>query len=128
MLLSIFAVCVGACAGALLRWAANLLLNPFFAPLPLGTLAVNLAGGLIMGIAMGCFALFPAAPQQWKLLLVTGFLGSLTTFSAFSGEMTRLISENRLALCAMGIGLHVGGSILMVFAGIALVSLVRNFF
>lgn len=128
MLSSILAVCAGACAGALLRWAANLFLNQLCEALPLGTLAVNLAGGLIMGVAMSCFALFPSAAPQWKLLIVTGFLGSLTTFSAFSGEMARLLIENRLALSAMGIFLHVGGAILMVFAGIGLVNLARKIF
>lgn len=128
MLLSILAVCAGGCGGALLRWAANLLLNQIFPPLPLGTLAVNLAGGFLMGMAMACFPLFPATAPQWKLLLVTGFLGSLTTFSAFSGEMASLIMQNRLSLCVTGIGLHTGGAILMVFVGMGFVNLVRKIF
>lgn len=128
MLLSILAICSGACAGACLRWLANILLNPIWPALPLGTLCVNLFGGFLMGIALSCFSLFPALPTQWKLLVITGFLGSLTTFSAFAGEMASLLENGKVALCALGISLHVFGSILMVFAGIGLASLAKSAF
>lgn len=113
-------VCGGACAGALLRWLANILLNPLFPALPPGTLAANWLGSFIMGMALTFFALLPQLGQEWKLLLVTGFLGSFTTFSAFAGEMASLIQQSRYLACAGGICLHVFGSLLLVFAGMAL--------
>lgn len=121
---SVLSICAGACAGALLRWLANITLNPVISGL--GTLAVNLTGGFIMGIAISVFALFPASSPEWKLLVITGFLGSLTTFSAFSGEMAALISQDRLLICAVWICLHVFGSIVMVFLGMMLVRLLRG--
>lgn len=126
MFLSIVCVCSGACAGALLRWLANIMLNPLFPALPFGTLAVNWLGGLLMGCALGFFACCPGAPAQWKLFIITGFLGSLTTFSAFSGEMAALLSQGRIWLCAAGICLHVFGSVAMVFIGIGLFGLLKK--
>lgn len=126
-LTSIFAVCLGACCGALLRWLANIVFNPLLPALPLGTLLVNLSGSLFMGIAVGIFGLFPGIASQWKLLVVTGFLGSLTTFSAFAGEMAAMLQQGRVVLCAGALGLHVFGSIGMVFLGLGLAQLLRLF-
>lgn len=120
MLISIFAICLGACAGACLRWLLNLCLNPLFSPLPLGTLAVNWLGSLLMGVMIALFAACPGLSQQWKLLCVTGFLGSLTTFSAFAGEMASLLANGKIGICSLGICLHVAGSIAMVFAGMGI--------
>lgn len=120
MLSAVLCICLGACAGALVRWGANVLLNPVFAAVPLGTLFVNWLGGLLMGLALGYFAACPDASPNSKLLVITGFLGSLTTFSAFSGEMASLIQQGRLLLCATVIGLHVFGSIGMVFLGLCI--------
>lgn len=126
MLISISAICLGACAGACLRWLANLALNPLFGPLPMGTLAVNWFGSLLMGLALALFAFYPGLNQQWKLMAVTGFLGSLTTFSAFAGEMASLLQNGRIGLCGLGICLHVIGSIAMVFAGMGIFAGLRR--
>lgn len=126
MLLSIFYICSGACLGALLRWLFNLILNPIFPAIPLGTLAVNWLGGLLMGMTLSFFAFYPQLAPQWRLMAITGFLGSLTTFSAFSGEMSVLITEGRLMMCALAICLHVFGSILMVFVGMGIFHLLKK--
>ena len=86
MLYSILAISVGAAIGALIRWLLGITLNTFFPMLPLGTLLANLAGGYLIGITLAVFALYPAITSEWRLLIVTGFLGGLTTFSTFSAE------------------------------------------
>lgn len=125
---SVFFICLGASAGALCRWGLNVALNSLFPAIPPGTLAANWIGALIMGFALAFFASYPMANPQLKLLLITGFLGSLTTFSAFSGEMAALFLEGRFLLCAAGIGLHVLGSIAMVILGMAVFGAMKNFF
>lgn len=128
MLQSIAAVCLGASCGALLRWQLGAALNSAWPGIPLGTLTANLLGGYLIGVAASAFASWPAFGAQWGLLLVTGFLGSLTTFSAFSFETASLIQQNQLMAAAAMIALHVGGSLLMTFAGMASFNLVlRNF-
>lgn len=117
MFLSALAICGGACAGALSRWLFNLALNPLFPAIPPGTLAVNWLGSFLMGVAMAAFSLIPGLGQYWKLFFITGFLGSFTTFSAFSGEMGNLILQGRLGMCALAISLHIFGSIGMLFVG-----------
>ena len=111
------AICIGASAGALARWGLGLWLSPG-GLIPWGTLAANLLGGYLVGI---CIAMFQAMPQidpVWRLLLVTGFLGGLTTFSTFSAEVVTHLLESRYGL-ATGIALaHVAGSLLMTIAGI----------
>lgn len=125
---SVFAICLGACGGAICRWLLNQALNPLFPALPPGTLAANLVGSLIMGVALAFFATMPLPNPQWKLLVITGFLGSLTTFSAFAGEMATLLQDGKLALCAAGVILHVGGSICMVFLGMGVFTLLKKIF
>ena len=119
MVKSLLAVCAGACAGATLRWMISLALNPVFSGLPLGTLAVNLIGGFGMGAALGVFALHPDIAAHWRLLISTGFLGGLTTFSSFSGEIAGLFMQGRIVSAMAGIASHVGGSLLMTFLGMA---------
>ena len=120
-LVSFFAVGLGAFAGAVLRWFLGLLLDPILPTLPLGTLAANLAGGLIMGITMGLFAHFEALPIAWRLAITTGFLGGLTTFSTFSGETVTLFLRQQYGWTAAIITAHLLGSLLMTLAGIALI-------
>ena len=122
-LISLLAVGFGAFAGAVLRWVLGIALNPLLPTLPLGTLAANLAGGLLMGLAMGLFAHYEALPIAWRLALMTGFLGGLTTFSTFSGETVTLFLRQQYAWTLAIIGAHLLGSLLMTLAGISLVRL-----
>jgi CrcB protein len=117
-LLGIAAVGVGAALGAWLRWGLGAALNPVFPTLPFGTLAANLIGGYLMGIALAVFGHFEALSPEVRLLVTTGFLGGLTTFSTFSGEASTLLAREQLGWAAALILAHVVGSILMTFAGI----------
>ena len=87
MLYAILAISVGAALGALLRWGLGITLNHLLPTLPPGTLAANLVGGYLIGVAMAFFAQSPNVPPEWRLFVVTGFLGGLTTFSTFSSEV-----------------------------------------
>ncbi|MBZ0222933.1 MAG: fluoride efflux transporter CrcB [Dokdonella sp.] len=115
---AILAVGLGASIGAVLRWLLGLTLDPLLPQLPLGTLAANLIGGLIMGLALGLFAHFEALPVAWRLALTTGFLGGLTTFSTFSGETVTLFLRQQYAWAAAAVTAHVLGSLLLTFFGI----------
>ncbi len=118
--LSFAAVGAGAAAGAWIRWLLGLLLNGLFPTLPLGTLAANLAGGFLMGVAMAFVTHYQALSPELRLLLTTGFLGGLTTFSTFSAEATTLLGRGQLGWGAALLAAHVAGSIAMTFAGLAL--------
>lgn len=117
--LGFLVVGIGAALGAWLRWALGLFLNPLFPAVPPGTLAANLVGGYIIGAALGIFAQIPGIAPEWRLLVVTGFCGGLTTFSTFSAEITVLVQQQRFGMLAGAIGLHVGGSLAMTLLGIA---------
>ncbi len=114
---AVLAICIGASAGALARWGLGLWLSPG-GLIPWGTLAANLIGGYLIGV---CIALFQSMPQLepvWRLLLVTGFLGALTTFSSFSGEVVSFLMSERYALALITAVLHLVGSLLMTVLGI----------
>ena len=113
------AVATGAALGALTRWQAGLLFNARWAGFPLGTLLVNLVGGLLIGVALEWFGRQPN--DLLKLLLVTGFLGGLTTFSAFSGESLTLLRHGALGMALAHATAHVLGSLLAAWAGMRLV-------
>jgi CrcB protein len=117
----LLAVGVGAALGAWLRWALSYWLNPRLAQLPLGTLASNLVGGYLIGVAIGAFALHPSVSPFWRLVVVTGFLGGLTTFSTFSAESVVLLQGGQWRVAVLHAGGHVLGSILATLAGIATV-------
>ncbi len=123
---SIFAIAAGAAIGALLRWFLGLRLNSLFPALPLGTLAANLIGGYIIGLAVALFADMPSLPPMWRLLIITGFCGGLTTFSTFSAEVVELLRQGQLVPAFTAIALHVSGSLLMTMAGIASWQLLRR--
>lgn len=123
--LALVAIGVGAALGAWLRWWLGLRLNPLLAHLPLGTLAANLVGGYLIGVAVAFFAAYSALAPEWRLLVITGFLGGLTTFSTFSAEVTSLLQQGRLGWAAAAVGAHVGGSLLMTVAGMATVAWLR---
>lgn len=105
--------------GAWLRWGLGILLNPVFPTLPLGTLAANLVGGYLMGLAVGVISQFEALSPEMRLMVTTGFLGGLTTFSTFSAEAATLLSRDQLGWAAAHIALHLVGSVALTFAGIA---------
>lgn len=115
----IVAVGIGAAVGAWLRWILGLLLNSLFVAVPPGTLAANLIGGYVIGAAIAFFMQAPAIAPEWRLLIVTGFCGGLTTFSTFSIEIANLLQQGRMGLLAGAVALHVGGSLAMTLLGIA---------
>lgn len=117
---SVVAVGGGAAVGAWTRWVLGMLLNPVFPTLPLGTLAANIVGGFLMGIAMTLLTHFEAMPPELRLLMTTGFLGGLTTFSTFSAETVTLMSRGQHEWAAALILVHVAGSVAATFAGILL--------
>ena len=110
----VLAVAVGAALGALARWAAGLWLNAQWSGFPLGTLFVNCVGGLLIGVALAWFERSP--DEMLRLLLVTGFLGGLTTFSSFSGESLILLQRGQFALALGHTAAHLFGS--LVFAAL----------
>jgi CrcB protein len=115
-------ICLGSIAGTLLRFASSLAFNAFVPSIPMGTLLVNLVGGFLMGIMMGLALNNIAIAESIRLGIIVGFLGSLTTFSSFSGEvMALLISEQYINSFAL-IVLHVCGSLVMTYGGIYLVN------
>jgi len=122
---SIVAIFVGAGIGALLRWWLGLKLNALFPTIPPGTLAANLIGAYVIGAAIAFFA-SSTLPPEWRLLIVTGFCGGLTTFSTFSAELTTLLREGQLAWACGSVAVHVCGSAAMTILGIASVSSFRG--
>jgi len=119
-LAGLLAVGGGAAAGAWLRWWLGLLLNPVFPTLPLGTLAANLLGGWLMGLALGFMSHFEALTPELRLFVTTGFLGGLTTFSTFSAETATLITREQYGWTAALVAGHVVGSVLMTLLGMAM--------
>ena len=117
--LSFVAVGSGAALGAWLRWMLGIFLNPLFPALPIGTLAANLLGGYLMGTALAVISHFEALPAEVRLLITTGFLGGITTFSTFSAEAATLLAREQTGWAAAHTFLHVAGSVIMTFAGIA---------
>lgn len=123
---SILAISLGAALGALLRWSLGAKLNSLFPTIPPGTLAANLIGAYLVGMAIAFFASYSALAPEWRLLVITGFCGGLTTFSTFSAELIPLLQQGRMSWALGAVALHVGGSILMTFAGIATVAWARG--
>ena len=115
------AVVVGAALGAMLRWHLGARLNSLFPTIPPGTLAANLIGAYVIGLAIAFFALSPAISPEWRLLVITGFCGGLTTFSTFSAEITTLLQHGQFLWACGAIAGHVAGSVLMTLAGIGTV-------
>ena len=111
------AICLGASVGALARWGLGLWLSPG-GLIPWGTLAANLIGGYLVGMCIATFDAMPQIDPVWRLLLVTGFLGALTTFSTFSAEVVTMLQQARYALALGTAALHLFGSLLMTVIGI----------
>jgi CrcB protein len=122
MFYSALLVAAGAACGAVLRWLFGMGLNGLFPALPIGTLTSNLLGGYLMGIMIALLAMPLSHAPEMRLLVVTGFLGGLTTFSAFSGEVARLLQQGRVGLAGAEIALHVIGSVSLTLLGIATIA------
>jgi len=116
-MLSVIAICIGACLGALARWGLGVWLNPG-ALMPLGTLAANLVGGYLVGVAVAMFQAMPQLDPAWRLAIITGFLGALTTFSSFSAEVVGMLGQQRFLLGFGTAAMHLFGSLLLTLAGI----------
>ena len=112
------AVGVGAVFGAYARWGLGAWLNPASPNLPLGTLAANAIGGYVVGIAVAWFAHQPDLPPEWRLFLVTGFLGALTTFSTYSAEAVGLLLRGQYGWAAVHVAAHLAASLALTVAGI----------
>lgn len=117
---SAIGIFIGAGLGAWLRWALGIALNPVFPTLPLGTLAANTLGGLLMGMAMAVFAQFESLSPMLRLTLLTGFLGGLTTFSTFSGETVTQLLRGEYGWAGATIVSHLVASLGATLAGIGL--------
>lgn len=126
MLKPILAISLGAALGALLRWWLGLKLNSYFPSIPPGTLAANLIGGYIIGLAIAFFAYYSALAPEWRLFVITGFCGGLTTFSTYSSELVLLLQQGRPLWALSAAALHLFGSVLMTFAGIGTVAWMRS--
>lgn len=113
----VIAICLGASVGALSRWGLGLWLSPA-GVIPWGTLVANLVGGYLIGICITVFQAMPQLDPLWRLALITGFLGALTTFSSFSAEVVDLLMLQRYALAVGTASLHLVGSLLLTMAGI----------
>lgn len=120
-MLAPLAVFTGAGFGALLRWGLGIVLNPLFPTIPMGTLAANLIGGFLVGVAVTVFTHHASLPPEAKLFFITGFLGGLTTFSTFSAEVVALIHRAEYAWAATAAGVHLLGSLAMTALGILFV-------
>ena len=123
---SIMAIAAGAALGALLRWQLGAKLNSLFPTIPPGTLAANLIGAYIVGICIAFFSTFSAISPEWRLFVITGFCGGLTTFSTFSIEITSLLQQGRLVWAMGAVAIHVVGSLMMTFVGIGTVHLLKS--
>jgi CrcB protein len=123
---SIIAVSFGASLGGLLRWWLSAELNNLFPTIPPGTLVANLVGGYITGIAIASFGAFANVMPEWRLFVITGFCGGLTTFSTYSAEIMTLLQQSRGLWACAAAAIHVAGSVLMTFAGVGTVAWMRS--
>ena len=119
---SFLAIFGGAGFGALLRWQLGAWLNPIFPTLPLGTVAANLIGGLLIGLTNSLLTHYSELAPEWRLLIITGFLGGLTTFSTFSLEAVTLLSRQEYGWALGHIGIHLIGSLFFTAVGILIVN------
>lgn len=123
---SIIAISLGASLGALLRWVLGTSLNSYFPEIPPGTLAANLIGGYIIGLAVAFFASWSGLSPEWRLFVITGFCGGLTTFSTFSSELVTHLQEGRPLWACGAAAAHLFGSVIMTFAGIGTVGWLKS--
>ena len=115
--MAVLAVGIGAALGAWLRWVLSTWFNPVAPALPLGTLAANLIGGYLVGVAVAYFAANSSIAPEWRLLCITGFLGGLTTFSTFSAESVQMLMSAQYGAAFAHTAAHLAGSLAATFAG-----------
>lgn len=126
MVFALVSICLGAALGAMLRFGLGIGLNHLFPSLPPGTLLANLIGGYLIGVAIGFFMQFPNLSPEWRLFVITGFLGGLTTFSTFSAEVVQALQGGRLVWAAATVATHVVGSVALTMGGLATVQMLRR--
>jgi len=123
---AVFAISLGAALGALSRWGLSVGMNHLFPALPPGTLVANLVGGYLVGVAVALFAQLPALAPEWRLFVITGFLGGLTTFSTFSAEVVAALQQGRVGWAAGTVAAHVLGSLALTLLGLATPALLQR--
>lgn len=123
---AIAAISLGSVIGALLRYGLSLALNAMVPHIPMGTLAANWIAAYIVGAAIAFFAAMPGLSPNWRLFVITGLAGGLSTFSTFSAELLTLLRDGRLGWSAGMLALHLGGSLAMTALGMATLSLIRQ--
>jgi CrcB protein len=123
---AILAVGIGAAVGAWMRWGLGLWLNAVLPQLPMGTFAANIIGGYLIGLVLAWFALTEGVPPEVRLLIVTGFLGGLTTFSTFSAEAVGLLARQQYGWAVTHVGMHVIGSLAATTLGFATLRLLKG--
>ena len=126
MFYGMISVGAGAALGAWLRWCLSLLLNPIVPMLPLGTLSANLVGGYLIGLVLGYIDHFQTLSPQARLFVTTGFLGGLTTFSTFSGEVSALLLRGEYAWAGATIAANLLGSIVLTLLGVATIAFAKS--
>ncbi|WP_256724379.1 fluoride efflux transporter CrcB, partial [Xanthomonas oryzae] len=123
---TIAAISLGASLGALARYGLGLALNAIFPPLPIGTLAANLIAAYVVGVTIAYVGTVPGLSPLWRLFMITGLAGGLSTFSTFTAELFSLLREGRLGMSAGMLGLHVGGSLALLMLGMLTIGLLRK--
>ncbi len=124
--LTLLSISVGASLGAILRWWLGWQLNALFPTLPPGTLAANAIGAYVIGLAVAYLGNHPELSPQWRLFIITGFLGGLTTFSTFSAEVVALLQQGRLLWACGEVATHVGLSLALTLLGIGTVAVLTK--
>ena len=128
MFYGMISVGAGAALGAWLRWWLSLLLNPIVPMLPLGTLGANLIGGYLIGLVLGYIDHFQALSPELRLFVTTGFLGGLTTFSTFSGEVSSLLMRGEYAWAGATVAANLLGSLALTLLGVATIAIAKSWF
>lgn len=126
MFYTLLAIFTGAGFGAIIRWFLGTKLNSLYPILPLGTLSANLLGGYLIGLAIAFFASNTALAPEWRLFIITGFLGGLTTFSTFSAEIVTMFQDGKMSIGIVATLLHVIGSMTMTLLGMGTYALIQK--